>query len=211
MSWTVFVPATERRLKASASQRLVIDASVLHAASADGSSHPIGSRCRDTLILIREGRHAVAVTDEIIEEWNLHSSKFARAWRIAMNARRKTVPVRSSDCTDVLTVVRRSKQLSEQEVNAVEKDMHLVAAARSASRSILSLDEITRAILRKLGSETRALDDFMWANPVSEFDLLRAWLNDKEPASPLFILAAASVARAVPRHSRRKATRGRPQ
>jgi hypothetical protein len=144
------VPRAEKRTRGSTSKRLVVDASILHAAGQEGSTHPNGSKCRDALILIREGGHAAAITDDIIEEWNRHSSRFARTWRIAMNARHKTLRVRPADCSDVLAALHQSRQLSQLEVAAAEKDMHLVAAARAADRAILSLDELTRSILRKI-------------------------------------------------------------
>jgi hypothetical protein len=111
------------------------------------------------------------------------------------------VKMRPADCEDVLTTLRQSRQISESEVAAVEKDMHLIAAARSAERSfpaanraILSLDEVVRHILRKLTAETHALDRLHWTNPSNEFESLNAWLVEGRQPAASWRLTAADIA-----------------
>ena len=187
------MPKAERQPRTLRPKRLVVDASVLRAAGSAESVHPVGARCRDTLIVIRDGPHHIAITDEIVEEWNRHASGFARAWRVAMHARRKTIKVPPTDCADVITILRNSKNFSAPQTAVVEKDMHLVAAARSADKTILSLDERTRVLLRALVAETRALDGVLWANPADEFDLLRGWLAEGGKAALQWRLNPASA------------------
>lgn len=189
------MPKAERRARTFGSKRLVVDASVLRAAGAAESVHPVGARCRDMLMVIRKADHRIVVTDEISEEWNRHASTFARAWRVAMHARGKTIKVRPTDCADVLTILRNSKNFSAPQTAIVEKDMHLVAAARSADKTILSLDERTRVLLRALTDETRALDGLLWAHPANEFDALRGWLAEGHKAAPRWRLNSASARR----------------
>ena len=128
------MPKAERRARTSGSKRLVVDASVLRAAGAAESVHPVGARCRDMLMVIRKADHRIVVTDEISEEWNRHASGFARSWRVSMETRGKTIKVRPTDCADVLTILRNSKNFSAPQTAIVEKDIHLVAAALSPPR-----------------------------------------------------------------------------
>lgn len=195
------MPKAEKQSKGVARKRLVVDASVLRAASREGSTHPIGSRCRDILETILGAGHESVITDEIVEEWNRHNSRSAIRWRSRMNARRRFKKVKPANCSDVLTTLHQSSKFSEPEVAAVEKDIHLVAAARSvdrsvshANRAILSLDEVMRNLLRKLTTETRALDRLQWANPAYEFEPLQAWLADGRPAAPQWRLTALPTA-----------------
>ena len=147
------------------------------------------------LMVIRKADHRIVVTDEISEEWNRHASGFARSWRVSMETRGKTIKVRPTDCADVLTILRNSKNFSAPQTAIVEKDMHLVAAARSADKTILSLDERTRVLLRALTDETRALDGLLWAHPANEFDALRGWLAEGHKAAPRWRLNSASARR----------------
>ena len=112
-----------------------------------------------------------------------------------MHARRKTVTVQPTDCADVITILRNSRNFSASQTAVVEKDMHLVAAARSADKTILSLDERTRVLLRALAAETRALDGLLWAHPADEFDALRGWLAGGHKAAPRWRLNPASAGR----------------
>lgn len=194
------MPKAEAWTRRSRLKRLVVDASVLRAASPEDSVHPTGSKCRDTLeTILREG-HEAAVTDDMVAEWNRHNSRSARRWRSRMSARRKMIRVKPADCKDVHNTLRQSRQMSESEVAAVEKDMHLIAAARSevpsfpvANRAILSLDEVMRHILRKLTTETHVLDSLHWANPSNESDSLRAWLVEGKRPAPEWSLTTAGT------------------
>jgi hypothetical protein len=195
------VPRVEKHRKRSTSKRLVVDASVLHAASPEGSTHPTGSRCRDMLATILNKGHEAAITDDIMNEWRRHSSTWSKQWRYRMNARGLAKRVTAADCADVLTAIRRSRLLSERDAVAVEKDIHLVAAVRFVDRSIpavnravLSIDELMRNILRRLAAETHALDRINWANPVTEFESLHAWFVDGRTAAARWQLTTASTA-----------------
>ena len=101
-----------------------------------------------------------------------------------MNARCLSKKVIPTDCAEVVTVLHASRQLSKVEVAAVEKDLHLIAAARSADHFILSLDEVTRRVLRKLNGETHVLAALNWADPVSDYDGLPARLTTGQSADP---------------------------
>ena len=195
------MPRSDRRKKAPASKLLVVDASVLRASGSTDAIHPVAANCRDILMIILDVCHRTAVTAAILAEWNRHQSRFARTWRRSMYARGKVVSVPTAACSDVHTALKQSQDLSANEVSAAEKDLHLVAAARSADRTIISLDNAALAVLRKLTPVTGAIADLFWIDPVLDLDRLRLWLAADGPPAPLWRIGpAAATAERQPRH-----------
>jgi hypothetical protein len=195
------VPRSDRRKKAPASKLLVVDASVLRASGSTEAIHPVAANCRDILMIILDVCHGTAVTAAILEEWNRHQSRFARTWRNSMYARGKVVSVSAAECSDVHTALKQSQDLSANEVSAAEKDLHLIAAARSADRTIISSDNAALAVFRKLTLVTGTIADIFWVDPVSDLDGLRLWLEaDGPPGSHWRIGSAAATAESQPRH-----------
>ena len=118
-----------------------------------------------------------------------------------MYARGKVVSVPIGACSDVRTALKKSQDLSAKEVAAAEKDLHLVAAARSADRTIISLDNIALAVFRKLTPVTGAIADIFWINPVSDVAHLRLWLEANGPPDPHWRIGpAVATAERQPRH-----------
>ena len=198
------MPRLEPRGKASVSKLLVVDASVLRASGAEDAVHPVPANCRDLLKLILEVCHRTAVTDPIVEEWNRHQSRFARQWRGSMNARGKMQRVDATDCSDIRAMMHQPQALTATEVDAGEKDLHLVAAARSSDRIIISGDNAAQSVFRKLTSATRAIADVLWIDPVREIDPLRAWLGADGPTQPHWRLGSAPATVRRPRGRRPK-------
>ena len=167
----------DRRKKAPASKLLVVDASVLRAAGSDQAVHPVPAHCRDTLKTILELSHRAAITDAILEEWNRHQSGFARRWRSSMYARGRITRVQAHSCENVHIATRQSPTISENQIAAAAKDMHLVGAARSADRTIISYDNAAKSAFRKLTATTGMIADLLWIDPVADIDPLRDWLT----------------------------------
>ena len=160
---------------------VVVDASVLRAAGSDEAIEPIPSNCRDTLRTILQSARCAAVTKDIITEWNKHGSRFSRSWRTSMQARRLIKEVSPALCQDIQVRLEKSKFLSSAQKAAGEKDLLLIAAARSADRSILSLDERSRTIYRNISTKTCSLGSLFWANPAEEYELIKSWLKNGTP------------------------------
>lgn len=195
------MPRSDRRKKAPASKLLVVDASVLHASGSKEAIHPVAANCRDILMIILDVCHRTAVTAAILEEWNRHQSRFARIWRRSMYARGKVVSVPTAECSDVHTALKQSQDLSANQVSAAEKDLHLVAAARSADRTIISLDNAALAVFCKLTPVTGAIADLFWIDPVADLDRLRLWLEtDGSPGPHWRIGSAGKTEERQPRH-----------
>ena len=98
-----------------------------------------------------------------------------------MYARGKVVSVPTAECSDVHTALKQFQGLSANQVSAAEKDLHLVAAARSAGRTIISLDNAALAVFCKLTPVTGAIADLFWIDPVADLDRLRLWLKADGP------------------------------
>jgi hypothetical protein len=159
----------------------------------------VPSNCRDILQIILAVCHRTAVCDDILDEWRGHSSKFARRWRVSMRARRKVATVTPADCSDVASALRAAPGLSDRQIAAGEKDLHLIATARSAEQVIISQDDTARDIFRRLSLTTGAVANLSWVNPVLDFEVLRAWLNEEGPPAPDWQLTSASVTRGTRR------------
>lgn len=175
------MPKAKKSKAAIASKKIVLDASVLRAAGAQDAVHPQPKNCRAALIAILEIPHRAAITEGILAEWKNHSSRFAKNWRNSMYARRLIVQVLPANCNDIYSSLRSSPHLSPSQITAGEKDILLIAAARSADGVILSLDEAARNIFHKVTTATCALGSLLWANPVTEHKILQTWLRDGKP------------------------------
>ena len=118
-----------------------------------------------------------------------------------MYARGKVMEVPTAECSDVHTALNQSPDLSANEVGAAEKDLHLVAAARSADGTIISSDNAALAVFRKLTPVTGAIADIFWINPVSDVAHLRLWLEANGPPDPHWRIGpAVATAERQPRH-----------
>jgi hypothetical protein len=145
------------------------------------------------------------MTDDIIEEWNRHRSATSVTWRVAMTARRRFRKVLPVNCSDIRLTLEKSSLFSLIEVAAIEKDLHLVAAVKyvdrampASNRAVLSLDETMRGLLRRLSTETHALDHVQWANPTNDFERIHAWLAGEIRSDPRWRLTDSTARKTAP-------------
>ena len=109
------------------SKRLVIDADVAQASGSETATHPRAKHCRDFLNTVLLG-HRVVMTEKISNEWKNHQSRFARRWRVSMDARKKVDrinPWEDENLQNKVTGTTRNKD----EIEVMEKDFHLLLAA----------------------------------------------------------------------------------
>lgn len=158
--------------------RLVVDASVAHAAGGREAIHTTASHCRDCLLAILEVCHQLVMTPAITEEWNKHQSCFARTWRVSMEARKKVARV-DTPADDALRTEIAARAKNERDRQAILNDMHLIEAALAADQAIIALDETVRHLLHAAAESVGVLRTVMWVNPtVSEEDCV-SWLRAK--------------------------------
>ncbi len=208
------MPAARPARKVVTSKLLVVDASVMRAPGGEEATDPAPAHARDALKAILTICHRVCLSPELREEWKRHQSRFARRWLTQMYAARKVVAREPPSCSEILADVRSFRSITQSDIAAVEKDIHLIAAALMTDRTVLSWDDRVAAVIRKVCADTRtvtskAIRHLLWINPITDRDALHAWLSDAGAAQPYWQLGPAALPAPVAGHpSRRPAQRG---
>ncbi len=168
-------------MRARDSKRLVIDADVAQAAGSETATHPRARHCRDFLDEVLTLSHRVVMTERINNEWKNHQSRFARRWRVSMDARRKVDridPPEYEELRDKIT----DTTTDEDEIQNIEKDFHLLQAALATDQTVISLDEIIRGLFRQASQSVGEIRNIIWVNPdrtAEEHPI--AWLQNGAP------------------------------
>lgn len=205
-----------RPIKARTSKLLVVDASIMRAAGGEGATDPAPAHARDTLKAILTICHRVCLEPVLREEWKRHRSGFAQLWWRQMYARRKVVNCEPPSCAEILDDIRSFPAITASDIDAVEKDIHLIAAALATDQTVLSWDIQVSAIVRKVCADNRTVTSkriahVLWINPIADRDLLHAWLSETGPASPTWQLGVAALTATTARRSGgRSGQRGQP-
>ena len=146
------------------SKQLVIDADVARASGSKEAKHPRAKQCRDFLLTVLSVCHRVVMTRTISDEWNKHQSRFARLWRKSMYARKKIVDFDSTE--DNFPIENLSKEIYDQdEIDTMQKDIHLLQAALGTDQTIISLDETVRILFAKASDQIGEIRSIIWVNP----------------------------------------------
>ena len=168
-------------MRARDSKRLVIDADVAQAAGSETATHPRARHCRDFLDEVLTLSHRVVMTERINNEWKNHQSRFARRWRVSMDARRKVDridPPEYEELRDKIT----DTTTDEDEIQNIEKDFHLLQAALATDQTVISLDETIRGLFRQASQSVGEIRNIIWVNPdrtAEEHPI--AWLKNGAP------------------------------
>ena len=163
-------------MKKTPSKNLVIDASVAKASGGDEATCSTAIKTRDFLLAVRRICHKVVMTPAIQAEWNRHQSGFARAWRSSMVARGKLTARNVEERQDIRQQVE-SENITQKQKNAMLKDCHLIEAAISTDRRIISLDDAARKLFVGLSHNVTDIQEVLWVNPVSDAEQVIAWLE----------------------------------
>ena len=146
------------------SKRLVIDTDVAQASGDEDATDPRAINCRDFLKEVRSQNHSVVMTREIRDEWKRHQSRFALEWRVSMDARRRIDridPPEDKELRDKVTNTARDAD----EIEAIEKDFHLLQAALATDQTIISLDETVRQLFKQAAQQVGEIQGIIWVNP----------------------------------------------
>jgi hypothetical protein len=200
------MPAARPANRARTSKLLVVDTSIMRAAGGEQAIDPVPAHARDALMAILTICHRICLSPELSEEWKRHQSRFARGWLTQMYARRKVVASEPPPCREILADIRSFRAITQSDIDAVEKDIHLIAAALAADQAVLSHDNQVAAIIRKVCGDTRtvtskAIAHVLWINPIADRDPLRAWLLETGPVQPYWRLGAIALPAPVARRS----------
>lgn len=146
------------------SKRLVVDADVARAAGSTTAIHPLAINCRDFLIQLRMQNHQLVLSKDLSEEWKGHQSRFARRWRLSMDARKRVVRIKNSENNQLRnTITTLSSNCNEIEV--MQKDIHLLEAALETDKTVTSLDQTVRTLFAKASQQVNAIRMIIWVNP----------------------------------------------
>ncbi len=163
-------------MKTKTSKRLVIDASVAMAASGN-SIFPKSKHCRDFLTAVLQTCHRVVMTPEIYEEWKKHHTMFSHTWRIQMIGR-KLLKVYAVETNETLRAKIEHLEVKNNERQAMLKDMLLIEAALVTDKTVISLDEVVRALFKQATAQVGELRQIVWVNPDKVVEEPLLWLEN---------------------------------
>jgi hypothetical protein len=154
--------------------RLVVDACVLRGSG--GTDAPSSTGCRHALDAIYKRNHRVAITLQILEEWNKHQSIFARRWRGLMESFRRLDAVPEAPMSELRERISQGLPLEANRSQAL-KDVHLVEAALRSDKSIVSQETLARNLFAMVPGQPKILDGIAWVDPVEHQAEAMAWLE----------------------------------
>ena len=162
-------------------KRLVVNASVARAAGGEGAIASVSINCTEFLETFRdECPHHIVMTPELAEEWNAHQSNFAARWLKSMIARKRfdyiTPPQDSALSGKINTTAMR-----ERDIEALQKDFHLLQAALATDQTIVSLDETVRGLFKRASQQVGEIRSIIWVNPDKAEEYPIAWLQNGAP------------------------------
>ena len=164
------------------SKRLVVNASVARAAGGEEATVSVSISCTEFLETFRdECSHHVVMTPELSEEWEENQSKFAATWLRSMIARKRWDYV-EPPVNQALRAEIEGTATSENEIEDMRKDFHLLEAARTTDQTIISLDQTIRGLFAQATQHVGEIRDIVWVNPdrIKEEEPL-VWLRNGAP------------------------------
>ena len=167
-------------MRARDSKRLVIDTDVVQASGKEEATKPRPVHCRNFLKEVRTQNHRVVMTRKISDEWRRHLSHFARGWMVSMYARRKIDYINPPEDETLKNKVASTAN-KVKEVEAVEKDFHLLQAALATDRTVISLDETIRELFAQASQQVGEIRDIIWVNPERTEEKPIVWLQNGAP------------------------------
>ena len=165
-------------------KRLVIDTDVAQASGDDDATDPRAINCRDFLKEVRSQDHRVVMTREISDEWKRHRSGFALEWRVSMDARRRIDRIDPPEDKELQDKVTNTAN-DEDQIEAMQKDFHLLQAALATDQTVISLDETVRGLFKRASQQVGEIRGIIWVNPDSTAEEQPIiWLQNGAPPEP---------------------------
>ncbi len=159
-------------------RRLVVDASVAGAAGGKTATAPASTRCRNFLLALQqETGCSVVLSRQLRVEWERHRSLFARTWLTAMASHRRVVFADVKPSDKMRRKIVRAAATKPTEVQALEKDFHLIEAALENDKTVVSLDEAVRRLFRAAAQSVEAIRKVVWVNPTKPAEDAVGWLK----------------------------------
>lgn len=121
------------------------------------------------------------MTPDLEDEWERHQSNFTAEWRAAMEAERLVSAVSPDQDQDLRRRILSTAQSKNNRL-ALDKDLHLIEAARATDDTVSSLDRRVRVLLREAARVIEELRAIVWVNPELEEEEPILWLQSGAPA-----------------------------
>ncbi|MCY3743143.1 MAG: hypothetical protein OXH00_19165 [Candidatus Poribacteria bacterium] len=171
-------------MRARDSKQLVIDADVARASGSETATHPRAEHCRDFLNAVLSLSHRIVMTEKINNEWKNHQSRFARRWRVSMDARKKINRIDPPEDEELQAKVTTTTNNTD-EIEAIQKDFHLLQAALATDQTVISLDETVRQLFKQASQQVGEIRNIIWVNPdrTTEEQPI-TWLQNGAPSEP---------------------------
>ena len=162
-------------------KRLVVNASVARAAGGEEATVSVSISCTEFLETFRdECPHHVVMTPELSEEWEENQSKFAAGWLKSMIARKRFDYVEPLVNQALRNEIERTAT-NDNETEDMQKDFHLLEAARETDQTIISLDETIRQLFARASQHVGEIRDIIWVNPSYTEEEPLTWLQNGAP------------------------------
>ena len=146
-------------------RRLVVNASVARAAGGKGATTSVSVNCTEFLETFRdECPHHIVMTDELSQEWDKHQSNFAATWLRSMIARKRFTYVRPPQNRALYDKIEATAT-RERDLEALQKDFHLLQAALATDQTVISLDETIRQFFKQAARRVSEIRNITWVNP----------------------------------------------
>ena len=176
-------------MRARDSKRLVIDADVARASGSETATHPRAEHCRDFLNIVLSLSHRIVMTEKINNEWKNHQSRFARRWRVSMDARKRIDRINPPEDEELQAKVTTTTNDAD-EIEAIRKDFHLLQAALATDQTVISLDETIRGLFKRASQQVGEIRDIIWVNPDRAEEQPIEWLQNGAPSEAYRQLSA---------------------
>lgn len=147
------------------SRNLVVDASIMH--SSGITERQISRASREALDTILRICHHVVITDDIREEWKRHTSGYSQTWHVAMESRNKVNNLDAVDAGELSKAIAESS-MDFSDRKLVEKDAHIINAALSSDKVIVTYDDQLKKTMEKYGPLASISARIIWVNPVKD-------------------------------------------
>jgi hypothetical protein len=167
-------------------RQIVVDADVLQSAGEGGAAGSRQAASRDFLqAFLEDSDHCAVRTPELWSEWTKHWSKLARIWYRSLEAKKRVIRV--TPTREVATQVAEVEATAPRENDrlALAKDGHLMRAALSTDRRIVSFDETVRQLAQSSCKSCKHLREVIWVNPNSQSENALGWLRSGAPDEPV--------------------------
>lgn len=126
-----------------------------------GCTDTVAAACRRFLLETLDSDAKVVVTPELDAELAQHQSRFARTWRVSMEARRRVLRHSLSQASPLRTKVEALPKVDPCRAE-LQKDMHLIESALAMGASIATLDRRLVDCVTTKAAALRQLRSVRW-------------------------------------------------